>query len=72
MKDETTEGSPANGRRMNEHCPLCGASIREEHYPRHRAIVVDESDREPNHRSERRLCPECWNDLKEKLSAPVA
>lgn len=53
-----------------ERCPICGGSVADSPYPRHRLVLADESDIEPNQRHERRVCPTCWDDLRETLDSP--
>lgn len=44
-------------------CPLCAKPVAESQYPRHRLILADESDADPNQQAESRLCPDCWTAL---------
>lgn len=51
-------------------CPLCGASVQNSSYPRHRMILEDESEVDTDRHAERRLCSDCWERLHEKLIQP--
>lgn len=54
-----------------ERCPMCGEPVADSPYPRHRLVLEDESDTGPNQRHERRVCPTCWDDLRETLASPM-
>ena len=46
---------------MNSTCLMCDDPLSESTYPRHRIVLEDESDDDPNRRLEGRLCRDCWN-----------
>ncbi|HET7325308.1 MAG TPA: hypothetical protein VFJ06_13355 [Halococcus sp.] len=61
----------ADSTTSEECCPICGEPVVDSPYPRHRLVLEDESDANPNQRHERRVCPACWDDLCEVLDALV-
>lgn len=49
-------------------CPLCGDTIVDGQYPRHRLTLADEADDVENRRVNGRLCQTCWRTLYASLT----
>lgn len=65
MTESTNETTAAN----EERCSMCGEPVADGSYPRHRLVLEDESDADPNQRHERRVCPACWDELCETIGS---